>query len=79
MSNPQWKMFQPPETHSSPLQDILDLQHSNMQPKASYRNGECIYVRYCMYYLLVKLTLTFVSIDATGTAGIHLFTNCCAL
>ncbi|KAF9799241.1 hypothetical protein SFRURICE_006501 [Spodoptera frugiperda] len=40
MSNPQWKMFQPPETHSSPLQDILDLQHSNMQPKASYRNGE---------------------------------------
>ncbi|KAJ8736948.1 hypothetical protein PYW07_000219 [Mythimna separata] len=39
-SNPQWKMFQPPDSHSSPLQDILDLQHSNMQPKASYRNGE---------------------------------------
>lgn len=33
-------MFQPPDSHSSPLQDILDLQHSNMQPKASYRNGE---------------------------------------
>ncbi|CAB3226075.1 unnamed protein product [Arctia plantaginis] len=39
-SNPQWKMFQPPDSHSSPLQDILDLQHSNMQPKSAYRNGE---------------------------------------
>ncbi|XP_026738767.1 cold shock domain-containing protein E1 [Trichoplusia ni] len=39
-SNPQWKMFQPPDSHSSPLQDILDLQHSNMQPKTTYRNGE---------------------------------------
>ncbi|XP_021206112.1 cold shock domain-containing protein E1 isoform X2 [Bombyx mandarina] len=32
-------MFQPPDSHSSPLQDILDLQHSNMQHKSSYRNG----------------------------------------
>ncbi|KAI5640315.1 hypothetical protein NE865_07240 [Phthorimaea operculella] len=31
-------MFQPPESHSTPLQDILDLQHSNMQVK-QYRNG----------------------------------------
>ncbi|KAG6462999.1 hypothetical protein O3G_MSEX013592 [Manduca sexta] len=38
-SNPQWKMFQPPDSHSSPLQDILDLQHSNMQAKPAYRNG----------------------------------------
>ncbi|XP_061723001.1 cold shock domain-containing protein E1 [Cydia pomonella] len=38
-SNPQWKMFQPPDSHSSPLQDILDLQHSNMQAKQAYRNG----------------------------------------
>ncbi|XP_028167112.1 cold shock domain-containing protein E1 isoform X1 [Ostrinia furnacalis] len=38
-SNPQWKMFQPPDSHPSPLQDILDLQHSNMQAKQAYRNG----------------------------------------
>ncbi|XP_026315567.1 cold shock domain-containing protein E1 isoform X2 [Hyposmocoma kahamanoa] len=38
-SNPQWKMFQPPDSHSSPLQDILDIQHSNMQAKQAYRNG----------------------------------------
>ncbi|XP_039763660.1 cold shock domain-containing protein E1 isoform X2 [Pararge aegeria] len=38
-SNPQWKMFQPPDSHSSPLQDILDLQQSNMQVKQVYRNG----------------------------------------
>lgn len=38
-SNPQWKMFQPPDSHSSPLHDILDLQHSNMQSKPAYRNG----------------------------------------
>ncbi|XP_049886199.1 cold shock domain-containing protein E1 [Pectinophora gossypiella] len=38
-SNPQWKMFQPPDSHSTPLQDILDLQHSNMQAKPMYRNG----------------------------------------
>lgn len=40
-SNPQWKMFQPPDSHPSPLQDILDLQHSNMQAKQAYRNGKC--------------------------------------
>lgn len=39
-SNPQWKMFQPPDSHSSPLQDILDLQHSNMPSKSAYRNGD---------------------------------------
>ncbi|CAG9558835.1 unnamed protein product [Danaus chrysippus] len=38
-SNPQWKMFQPPDSHNSPLQDILDLQQSNMQAKQVYRNG----------------------------------------
>ncbi|KOB68025.1 Cold shock domain-containing protein E1, partial [Operophtera brumata] len=38
-NNPQWKMFQPPESHSSPLHDILDLQPSNMQAKQAYRNG----------------------------------------
>ncbi|XP_026500310.1 cold shock domain-containing protein E1 isoform X1 [Vanessa tameamea] len=38
-SNPQWKMFQPPDSHSSPLQEILDLQQSNMQAKQGYRNG----------------------------------------
>ncbi|XP_072930676.1 RNA-binding protein Unr isoform X2 [Epargyreus clarus] len=38
-SNPQWKMFQPPDSHPSPLQDILDLQHSNMQAKQAFRVG----------------------------------------
>ncbi|XP_026762174.1 cold shock domain-containing protein E1 [Galleria mellonella] len=38
-SNPQWKMFQPPDSHQSPLQDILDLQHPTMQAKQAYRNG----------------------------------------
>ncbi|XP_059055369.1 cold shock domain-containing protein E1 isoform X2 [Achroia grisella] len=38
-SSSQWKMFQPPDSHSSPLQDIIDLQHPNMQAKQSYRNG----------------------------------------
>ncbi|CAK1554199.1 unnamed protein product [Leptosia nina] len=38
-SNPQWKLFQPPDSHVSPLQDILDLQHSSMQSKQVYRNG----------------------------------------
>ncbi|CAH2034866.1 unnamed protein product, partial [Iphiclides podalirius] len=38
-SNPQWKMFQPPDSHSSPLQDILDLQHPNMQNKQVFRSG----------------------------------------
>ncbi|XP_023941125.1 cold shock domain-containing protein E1 isoform X2 [Bicyclus anynana] len=32
-------MFQPPDSHSTPLQDILDLQHTNMQSKQGYRNG----------------------------------------
>ncbi|CAK1588551.1 unnamed protein product [Parnassius mnemosyne] len=38
-SNPQWKMFQPPDSHSTPLQDILDLQQPNMQNKQVYRTG----------------------------------------
>ncbi|KAL4717709.1 hypothetical protein ACJJTC_000858 [Scirpophaga incertulas] len=38
-SNSQWKMFQPPDSNQSPLHDIIDLQHSNMQAKQSYRNG----------------------------------------
>nr|XP_034839670.1 cold shock domain-containing protein E1 [Maniola hyperantus] len=38
-NNPQWKLFQPPDSHSTPLQDILDLQQSNMQAKQTYRNG----------------------------------------
>lgn len=38
-SNPQWKMFQPPVSHSSPMQDIKDIQLSNSQPKQSYSNG----------------------------------------
>ncbi|XP_038216584.1 cold shock domain-containing protein E1 isoform X2 [Zerene cesonia] len=29
----------PPDSHVAPLQDILDLQHSNMQSKQVYRNG----------------------------------------
>ncbi|KPI96212.1 Cold shock domain-containing protein E1 [Papilio xuthus] len=37
--NPQWKMFQPSDSHSSPLQDILDLQHPNMQNKQVFRTG----------------------------------------
>ncbi|XP_022116097.1 cold shock domain-containing protein E1 [Pieris rapae] len=37
--NPQWKLFQPPDSHVSPLRDILDLQHSNMQSKQVFRNG----------------------------------------
>ncbi|XP_060809843.1 cold shock domain-containing protein E1 [Amyelois transitella] len=37
-SNPQWKMFQPPDSHPQPLQEILD-QHSSMQAKQAYRNG----------------------------------------
>lgn len=40
-NNAQWKMFQAPESHSSPLQDILDLP-SSMQAKQAYRNGECM-------------------------------------
>lgn len=53
-NNPQWKMFQPPETHSSTLHDILDLQPSNMQAKQAYRNGECMY-----HYIVIKMT-TFI-------------------
>ncbi|XP_045785005.1 cold shock domain-containing protein E1 isoform X2 [Maniola jurtina] len=37
-SNPQWKLFQPPDSHS-PSHDILDIQPSNMQTKQVYRNG----------------------------------------
>lgn len=39
-SNPQWKMFQPPDSHSSSLHDILDIQQSNMQAKQVFRNGK---------------------------------------
>ncbi|VVC94337.1 unnamed protein product [Leptidea sinapis] len=38
-SNPQWKLFQPPDSHSTLHNNILDVQHSNMQSKQGYRNG----------------------------------------
>lgn len=54
-SNPQWKMFQPPDSHPTPLQDILDLQHSNMQAKQVFRNGKFINDKNTINYNILNL------------------------
>lgn len=58
-NNPQWKMFQPPESHSSTLHDILDLQTSNMQAKQAYRNGECKYHLYPKLFISLGSNFNF--------------------
>lgn len=60
-SNPQWKLFQPPDSHSPSLHEILDLQHSNMQPKPGYRNGKLPQILCNVQHLNLAICLNKVS------------------